>query len=84
MFVVTYRLKVPALAPPPVVAVISVDETTTTLVAAIAPTVPSPWPITTVAGLAKKIPVIVMAVPPLVGPLFGVIPRTLAVNSTGE
>ena len=40
--VVTNRLKVPALAAPPVMAVILVGDTTTTLVAAIAPVRPLP------------------------------------------
>jgi hypothetical protein len=46
------------------VAVIEVLLTTTTLVAAVPPNV-------TVAPVAKFVPVIVTAVPPAVGPLFG-------------
>ena len=41
--VTTNRFDWPAVAPPPVVAVISVEETTVTLVAAMAP-VPAPCP----------------------------------------
>ena len=51
-------------APAGVVAVIDVLLTTTTLVAAVPPNV-------TVAPAAKFVPVIVTAVPPAVGPLFG-------------
>jgi len=69
--VVTKRLKVPALAPPPVVAVISVGETTFTLVAAMAPLSPLPWPMATVAPETNPVPVIVMDVPPVVGPELG-------------
>ena len=69
----TNRLQVPALAPPPVTAVISVEETTLTLVAGITPvTEPEPWPITTVAPVTKPVPVMVMGVPPVVGPESGV------------
>jgi hypothetical protein len=46
------------------VAVICVALTTTTLVAAVPPNV-------TVAPAAKFVPVIVTAVPPAVGPVFG-------------
>ena len=78
--VVTYRLKVPTLAPPPVTAVISVDETTVTLVAAMAPLhAPLPWPITTVAPARKPVPVTVIRVPPLFGPVFGLTPETVGV-----
>ncbi len=69
--VVTNGLNAPALAPPPVTAVISVGETTLTLVAAMAPVVPLPWPITTLAPVTKPVPVMVMPVPPFVGPVFG-------------
>ena len=60
---VTVTVTAPAL-PAGVVAVICVPLTTTTLVAAAAPNV-------TVAPAAKFVPVIVTAVPPTVGPLFG-------------
>jgi hypothetical protein len=60
---VTVTVTAPAL-PAGVVAVICVALTTTTLVAAVAPNV-------TVAPMAKLVPVIVTAVPPAVGPLFG-------------
>ena len=60
---VTVTVTAPAL-PAGVVAVIDVLLTTTTLVAAVPPNV-------TVAPLAKFVPVIVTAVPPATGPLFG-------------
>jgi hypothetical protein len=60
---VTVTVAAPAL-PAGVVAVIWVPLTTTTLVAAVPPTV-------TVAPVAKFVPVIVTGVPPPVGPLFG-------------
>jgi len=60
---VTVTVTAPAL-PAGVVAVICVALTTTTLVAAAPPNV-------TVAPVAKSVPVIVTAVPPTVGPLFG-------------
>jgi hypothetical protein len=60
---VTVTVTAPAL-PAGVVAVIDVLLTTTTLVAATPPKV-------TVAPVAKFVPVIVTAVPPAVGPLFG-------------
>jgi hypothetical protein len=60
---VTVTVTAPAL-PAGVVAVIDVLLTTTTLVAAVLPNV-------TVAPVAKFVPVIVTAVPPVVGPLFG-------------
>jgi hypothetical protein len=60
---VTVTVTAPAL-PAGVVAVIWVALTTATLVAAAAPNV-------TVAPVAKFVPVIVTAVPPAVGPLFG-------------
>ena len=76
--VVTNRLQVPVLAPPPVTAVISVEETTLTLVAAMAPVPePLPWPITTVAPATKPVPVMVMAVPPVVGPELGLTAETV-------
>jgi hypothetical protein len=59
----------PAL-PAGVVAVICVPLTTTTLLAAAAPNV-------TVAPAAKFVPVIVTAVPPAAGPLFGDTLRTI-------
>ena len=74
----TYTTKVPAFAPPPVVAVISVGETTETLVAAIAPDFgPLPWAITTMSPVAKPLPVSVMLVPPVVGPLLGLTEATV-------
>jgi hypothetical protein len=62
----TNRLKVPALAGPPVVAVISVGETTTTSDAGIAvgPT-PLPCPISTVAPDTKLVPVILIGSDPV-------------------
>jgi hypothetical protein len=60
---VTVTVTAPA-APAGVVAVIDVLLATTTLVAATPPNV-------TVAPLAKFVPVIVTAVPPATGPLFG-------------
>jgi hypothetical protein len=60
---VTVTVTAPAV-PAGVVAVIWVALTTTTLVAAVAPNV-------TVAPVAKFVPVIVTAVPPAIGPLFG-------------
>jgi hypothetical protein len=60
---VTVTVTAPAL-PAGVVAVIVVLFTTTTLVAAVPPNV-------TVAPAAKFVPVIVTAVPPATGPLFG-------------
>ena len=62
-FTVTVTVTAPAL-PVGVVAVIDVLLTTTTLVAAVAPNF-------TVAPAAKFVPVIVTAVPPAAGPLFG-------------
>jgi len=62
-FTVTVTVTAPAL-PAGVVAVIDVLLTTTTLVAAVAPNF-------TVAPAAKFVPVIVTAVPPAAGPLFG-------------
>jgi hypothetical protein len=59
----TLTVTAPAV-PAGVVAVICVALTTTTLVAAVVPTV-------TVAPVAKFVPVIVTGVPPAVGPLFG-------------
>ena len=60
---VTATVTAPAL-PAGVVAVIVVALTTTTFVAAVPPKV-------TVAPDAKLVPVIVTAVPPVIGPLFG-------------
>ena len=62
-FTVTVTVTAPA-ACAGVVAVIVVVFTTTTLVAAVPPNV-------TVAPEAKFVPVIVTAVPPAAGPLFG-------------
>jgi len=73
--VVTNRLKVPAWAPPPVVAVISVGETTVTAVAGMAGLVPCPT--FTLAPLTKPVPVMVMAVPPVVGPDLGLTADTV-------
>ena len=60
---VTVTVTAPAL-PAGVVAVLLVLLTTTTLVAAVPPNV-------TVAPAAKFVPVMVTAVPPATGPLFG-------------
>ena len=60
---VTVTVTAPAV-PAGVVAVIVVLFTTTTLVAAVLPNV-------TVAPVAKFVPVMVTAVPPATGPLFG-------------
>jgi hypothetical protein len=60
---VTVTVTAPAV-PAGAVAVIEVLLTTTTLVAAALPNV-------TVAPAAKFVPVMVTAVPPVVGPLFG-------------
>jgi hypothetical protein len=68
---VTLTVTAPAV-PAGVVAVMLVLLTTTTLVAAAPPNV-------TVAPVAKSIPVIVTAVPPTVGPLFG---EMLVTNGT--
>src|ERR1700733_5890957 len=79
----TKRLKLPALAPPPVTAVILVDVTMTTLVAlmAVGPA-PLPWAISTVAPETKPVPVMVIAVPPLVGPVFGETELTVGCETT--
>jgi hypothetical protein len=54
------------------VAVICVELTTLTPVAAIAPApAPLPWPITTVSPWTNPLPVIVIDVPPLTGPELG-------------
>jgi hypothetical protein len=63
-FTVTVTVIAPALPAAGVVAVIVVLFTTTTLVAAALPNF-------TVAPVAKFVPVIVTAVPPATGPLFG-------------
>ena len=68
---VTVTVTAPAL-PAGVVAVIVVLLTTTTLVAALLPNI-------TVAPATKSAPVIVTAVPPAIGPLFGL---TLATKGT--
>ena len=62
-FTVTVTVTAPAL-PAGAVAVMLVLLTTTTFVAAVPPNV-------TVAPAAKFVPVIVTAVPPAAGPLFG-------------
>ena len=70
-FTVTVTVTAPAL-PAGVVAVICVPLTTTTFVAAAPPNV-------TVAPAAKFVPVIVTAVPPAAGPLFGDTPLTVGI-----
>jgi hypothetical protein len=70
---VTVTVTAPAL-PAGVVAVIVVLFTTTTLVAATLPNV-------TVAPAAKFVPVIVTAVPPATGPLFGATLLTLGATT---
>ena len=65
---VTTTLFVPAV-PAGVIAVSEVALTKTTFVAALPP-------IVTVAPLTKPVPVIVTAVPPAIGPLFGAIAVT--------
>ena len=69
----TITLAVPAL-PGGVLAVIVVAFTTVTLVAGLPP-------IVTVAPGRKFSPLIVITVPPLVGPKFGVIPVTMTAGS---
>ena len=74
---VTNRLNVPGLALPPVVAVISVGETTITFVAGIADgPAPCPCAISTDAPDTNPVPVIVIDVPPLTEPEAGLIPDT--------
>src|ERR1039458_4489269 len=74
----THRVQVPALAEPPVVAVISVGETTVTLDAAMAvDPVPLPWPISTVAPATKPVPVILILVPPFTVPDAGLTEETV-------
>jgi hypothetical protein len=68
---VTVTVAAPAL-PAGVVAVMDVLLTTTTLVAAVPPNV-------TATPVAKFVPVIVTAVPPALGPLFGDTPVTVGV-----
>ena len=69
------------MAPPPVVAVISVDETTLTWVAAMAPVNgPLPWPMPTVAPEMNPVPVTVIAVPPEVGPVSGETAETVGMT----
>jgi len=63
LLLVTVTVTAPTL-PPGVVAVMVVPFVTTTFVAAVPPNV-------TVAPAAKFVPVIVTAVPPATGPLFG-------------
>ncbi len=72
-FTVTVTVTAPA-ACAGVVAVIVVLFTTTTLVAAVPPNV-------TVAPEAKFVPVIVTAVPPAAGPLFGEAPLTVGTTT---
>ena len=79
--VVTKRFQVPARAPPPVTAVISVGEITLTFLAVIAADPPVVlWLILTVAPATKPVPVIVMTVPPVGGPDFGLTPVTVGVT----
>jgi len=78
--VVTAMLLAPAV-PAGVTAVIDVDDTTTTLVAATPPTV-------TLVAPVKLVPVMVMAVPPRVEPEVGLIPEivgggVMLVNAPG-
>jgi hypothetical protein len=70
---VTVTVTAPAL-PAGVVAVMVVLFTTATLVAAVLPNV-------TVAPVAKLVPVMVTAVPPAVGPLFGLTPLTVGATT---
>jgi hypothetical protein len=70
---VTVTVTAPAV-PAGVVAVIDVALTTVTFVAAVVPNF-------TVAPAAKFVPVIVTAVPPATGPLFGVTPVTVGVTA---
>jgi hypothetical protein len=80
--VVTKRVHVPALASPPVTAVISVGETTLTFEARIAPVpAPLPCPMTTVAPGTKPVPVIVTKVPPVVGPDVGLTDETVGATA---
>jgi len=70
--VTTKTLPFPDLAPPPVTAVISVEDTTLTPVAEIClDAAPFLCLITTDAPEAKPVPVMVMDVPPDVGPDLG-------------
>src|ERR1039458_5770560 len=80
----TNRFQVPAMAGPPVVAVISVGETTTTLDAGIA-VAPAPLPcaISTVAPATKPVPVIVIGVPPVTVPDAGLTEETLGGFGSG-
>ena len=76
----THRVQVPAFAEPPVVAVISVGETTTTLDAGIAVgPAPLPWPISTVAPATNPVPVIVIGVPPFTDPDAGLTEETVGI-----
>jgi hypothetical protein len=72
-FTVTFTVTAPA-ACAGVVAVIEVSFTTTTFVAAAPPNV-------TVAPVAKFVPAIVTAVPPIPGPLFGETPVTVGTTT---
>src|ERR1700722_17874043 len=70
--VVTYSPQVPR-APAPVTAVISVVESVVTSVASMAPSAaPKPCPTRTFAPAWNPVPIIVISVPPVVGPEFGV------------
>ena len=66
-----------------VVAVISVDETTSTLLARTARVVPLPWPTTTVEGFENPVPVIVRDVLPPTEPVFGLTLVTVGAAPTG-
>jgi len=78
----TYRFHEPAIAKPPVVAVISVGETTTTSEAGIAvdPT-PLPCPISTLAPATKFVPTILICVPPFTVPDAGATAVTIWMRS---
>jgi hypothetical protein len=78
--VVTDTFQVPAAAPPPVTAMISVAETTWTPVAAMAPAL-LPWLIATEAPGRNPVPVIVMEVPPVVGPEPGLTVETVGATA---
>jgi hypothetical protein len=87
--VMTNRFQGPVLARPPVMAVISVLETTFTFVAGMAPVLaPCPCPMTTLAPGTKCLPVIVIGVLPVVGPELGDTALTVGgvteVNSSPE
>ncbi len=79
--VVTNTFHGPALAPPPVTAVIPVGDPTLPLVAAIALDPPFVLRlILTVAPVTKPDPVTVMAVPPVNGPDLGLTAETVGLT----